>query len=155
MLKLNTVTNLSGLASRTMGQIERAQKAALVDIEPVVEKVLLETIGTQYYSLATLKKMRGPYSAINPHPPLPPGVINKQTGELWESRKIVGPTLISGKLVLAFYITSRKTEYINKKGTPRMMGRDYVTLLQSRLRRQVARALAGSFAGMIKIKVRG
>lgn len=155
MLTLKATANFGNLESRVMGQIDRAQRAALEAVKPVIQETLVKTIGTEYYTLSALRKMHGPYSAENPHPPMPPGVINAHTREFYESRHIIGPTSIGGRLVLAFYITSRKTDYINATGTVRMMGRDYKTLLQSRLRRQVKKALADKFAGMIQIKVKG
>lgn len=134
-----------------IAQLERNQIAALQASVPLIESTLLTTVGTQYYSLLQLRKLGYPYK-VGGRPPMPPGVINKQSGQFFRSIRVVGPTKIGSLIVIQVYSVDEDRAW-QLAGTPREIPRPYKALLQSRLRQQAARQVASISQSLIKVKV--
>lgn len=144
----------SNVANRWLAQFEKAEEEALLAIQPIIQQVIKETVGTQYYSLPTLRAMGSPYSAHNPHPPLPPGVVNMQSGRFFESFIITAPTRTSrGIKMMVYSMDEERAEQM--AGTEREIMRPYAVLMNDRMNRQVRRALVDALKGTIQVRVRG
>jgi hypothetical protein len=131
-----------------MDRITSEQMAALVTMEPVISGIITETIGTQYYTLEDLRKMKYPYR-VGGQPPMPPGVINMQTGRFFKATRITGPTRI-GDLVILQVINMDEDRARQLAGTESEIARPYKVLLQDRFRRQGVRQLTQA---LLKVKV--
>lgn len=153
MLKMK-VTGPRPLAAKILKQFENAEIEALNIVKPVIQSVLIATVGTQFYSLTQLRQLGHPYSILHPAPPMPPGVINRQSGRFFESIVVTSPVRIGTRVVLSVYAGDQeRVDQLIKGG--RSIPRPYVLLLQARMRRQVDRALGEALAGIVKVKVRG
>lgn len=132
-------------------QLEANQLAGLARIVPVLQNTLLTTIGTQYFSLSQLRRMGYPYSPER-KAPMPPGVVNRQSGRFYESVRVVGPTKIGSLIVIQVYSVDEDRAW-QLAGTEHEIPRPYKALLQARLRQRTARQVAELTASMFKIKV--
>lgn len=133
-----------------MNGITAAQGAALETMRPVILEAVEATVGTQYFDLKTLRKMSNPYK-IGGSPPLPLGIINKQSGRFAEAMRVIGPTRIGDLVVLQLVNLDEERAWQLKGGdNSRMPPRPYKVLLQDRLRRQAAQKLTSA---LLKIKV--
>lgn len=155
MLRMTVRGPRRGVAARILKQFEAAEVAALIKVVPIARAVLLVTIGTQYFSLVDLHRMGSPYSKAHPNPPMPPGVINMQSGRFAGSVNMTHPIKIGKRVVLSVYATDeeRVGQLSGQGGT--MMARPYKLLLQARMRRQVDRALGEALQGLVKVMVKG
>lgn len=133
-----------------MDQYTSAQMEALEEMRPVITEILMSTVGTQYYDLKELRMMGYPYR-VGGHPPLPLGIISKQSGRFLEAMHIVGPTRIGDLVVLQLLnLDEERAWQLKGGGDSRMPPRPYKVLMQDRLRRQAATRL---HSALLKVKV--
>lgn len=153
MLKMTVRNKSTGLAAKLRKQFEAAEADALSSVIPDIRHILLITVGTQYYSQATLTAMKHPYSIHRPHPPLPPGVINRQTNRFYSSFVMTNPVKIGSKVVISIY-SSDQQRHEQLMASPHMIERNYVILLRSRINAMLRKRLPKELASHIKAKVR-
>ncbi len=133
-------------------QLQDELMFAMNEIGPILDAVIKENVGTQYYSLADLKKMGHPYSIAHPHPPMNPAIINFQTGEFYESTKRM-PPVKEGSIIKTYIVCeSWKTDMLTT-GTDRMMLRPWMTWLQWNLSRVVRSYFGVAMSAKYKVKV--
>jgi hypothetical protein len=137
-----------------MKQFEAASAAALREVVPEIERILIVTVGTRYYSLQALAMMHHPYAATHPNPPMPPGVINKQSGRFFESFVVTAPTKIKSTIVLSVYSMDQE-RFEQLYMSAYMIPRTYIELLRSRMNARIKRLLGDALRGNIKVMVRG
>lgn len=140
---INKAGILDALATQQMAQLEA--------IRPAIESVIRETVGTQYYSESALRLAGYPYR-IGGTPPMPPGVINKQTGRFANSIRVIGPTRI-GNMVVFNVISLAEDRAWQLGGTEDTIERPYKLLLQARLRRAAAKQFDDITRSTLRIKV--
>lgn len=142
------------IAKRVLAQFEQAEIEALTAVEPVIQSVLIATVGTQYHSLLDLRRMGYPYSADRPKPPMAPGIINKQSGRFFDSLLVTTPTRVGKQIVMSVYLMDQeRVDQLTRGG--RSIPRPYKQMLQARMRRQVDKALGDAFASLVKVRVKG
>lgn len=134
-----------------LASLEAQQMVQLEAVRPIIETVIRETVGTQYYSESALRLAGYPYR-IGGTPPMPAGVINKQTGRFASSIRVIGPTKI-GNMVVFNVISLDEDRTWQLGGTKDSIERPYKILLQARLRRAAAKQLDDITRNTLRIKV--
>lgn len=133
-----------------------AQNAALIDVKAFAQEIVKDTVGTQYYSLATLRKMQHPYSVTTPMPPMPPGVINLQSGGFYRSLHWLDPKPTGiGGATIQFYSSDEEKSGWLIGGNGRMMARPYDALLRQRIYRGITRKLDSAIRSHARVKFVG
>ncbi len=130
--------------------LDRAEAEALSSVKPAIYEVLTKIVGTQYYSLATLRNMGHPYKS-RPPGGLHPGVINVQSGAFFGSFKLVGPSKAGTTMALYLVNTSPKAALLNE-GTDRMIPRPWSSYLMWHLQRAIRPKLGLEVSKRIKLR---
>lgn len=138
-----------------MADFRKAQAAALIDVKAFAQEIVKTTIGTQYYSLATLRLMGHPYSVTNPQPPMPPGVINMQSGEFYRSFQWLDPTPGVNGATIQFYSDDEDKSGWLVGGNGRMTARPYDALLRARVYRNITAKLDVAIRSHARVKFVG
>jgi hypothetical protein len=102
------------------------------------------------YSLAQLREMGHPYARANPHPPMHPGIINRQSGRFIEEWTKAFPRWVKGVLVSKAVNEAPYSGFLDR-GTKFMIRRPLVFLVKvacrqkryDRLRSAIAKLLEG------------
>lgn len=128
---------------------EDASIQGLREIRPLIEEVLVKVVGTQYYSLATLRKMGHPYKSKAPGG-LKPGVINVQSGDFFRAFKVIGPVRATGAVTIWVENDSSTGERLEAGG--RMIKRPWKSYLMWNLYRAINPVLGPLIAKNIKIR---
>lgn len=135
-----TVTQNRDAKGRFMRILEDNAYAALASVIPLVEEEMLRCLGTQYYNLTQLRAMGHPYSRSSPNPPLPPGIINRQTGEFYAGLRVSMPQHSGTRLMLHITSDYWKSNLL-MHGTERMVARPYDRQLRQQLNAKVPGAI--------------
>lgn len=139
-----------------LADFREAQRAALIDVKAFAQEIVKDTVGTQYYSLATLRKMHHPYSVTTPLPPMPPGVINLQSGAFYRSLHWLNPVSSGqGSATIQFYSSDEEKSGWLVGGNGRMMARPYDALLRQRIYRGITRQLDAAIRNHARVKFVG
>lgn len=114
-----------------------------------------EVTGTTHYSLRNLAEMGHPYG-VGKKPPLPPGVINKQTGEFSESFVAKDPRMLGNDYIVELESNDPKADkLLNRHGeTPKMIRRPWDQEIQKRLDTYGTRALINNMAKTVRFGLR-
>lgn len=99
------------------------------------------------YSLADLRRMGHPYARRRPRPPLPPGVINVQSG-LFRRSWHVEAHLRGARMEVSIENRAPYARYL-LEGTRRMIPRPYEEALRRELRAAIPRILAGALGRLL------
>ena len=143
--------------------LDAGEAEALAEVKQNVQKVIMLTVGTQYFSFEQLKalrqssggKRRGPYSLVAPNPPMAPGVINMQSGTFYDSIVALPPTRMNGQLRMAFISTDDKAAGVLEAGSYHMIKRDFRGLLQRRILANIQAELGAAARTHLKVLFRG
>lgn len=155
MLTMQVKTPKKGsVGAKILRQFEEAEREALEAVKPAIRTVLVTTLGTQYYSLSALRRMKHPYSAERPNPPMPAGVINKQSGRFFDSIVVTDPARVGKQVTMVVFASDQERVDLLMSGES-MMVRNYKPLVQARMRRAVDKALGEAFRSLVKVKVKG
>lgn len=124
-----------------LNALTQDQQAALETMRPIIGEIITMTVGTQYYGLAALRQMKYPYR-LGGSPPLPYGVVNRQSGRFLESMQILGPTRIGDLVIISLVsLDEDRAWQLKGGGNSRMPPRPYKILMQDRFRRAAAQQL--------------
>ncbi len=127
-------------------QVTRIELESLVALKGPIQQVIQRNVGTQYFTLADLKRMGHPYKVGGDGRPggLPSGVINRQSGGFYESLIIRGPLLL-GRDRVAITVYSRGDKVLGDwllTGTGRMKGRPWTSHLRTEIFKVVSPVIA-------------
>lgn len=161
MGKLGTVTGKLRLddswsPAAFLKDFRAAQDAALFDVKAFAQEIVKVTVGTQYYSLTALRQMGHPYSVTNPMPPMPPGVINMQSGGFYQSLHWLDPRPSGlGSATIQFFSDDEAKSGWLVGGEGRMMPRPYDALLRQRIYRGITSQLDAAIRKYARVKFVG
>jgi hypothetical protein len=147
LLKSGRVPKLE--LNRLWKGIQQAESETLEAIKPIVNEILVKNVGTQYYSLAALKRMGHPYKNRAPGG-LAPGIINVQSGEFFRSFKLTGPVASGQRMTLYIENNSWKAEMLLHPGN--MIPRPWDSYLMWHLQRAITPKLGAIFASKFKFR---
>ena len=140
---LTAKTKFTGLPiDQILQQITAEEMEVLRPLKGVIQQILVENIGTQYFSLADLKVMHHPYKIGGPGG-TPKGMVNLQTGEFFSSLIIRGP--LAGRDRNTITIFSRGGKELGNwllYGTKRMQGRPWTMNLYTKITKATDAATA-------------
>ena len=133
--------------NKIMQQVIALEMETLARLKGPIQEVLVRNVGTQYFSLANLKQIGHPYRIGGPGRPggLPAGVVNRQSGEFFQSLIIRGPIPLSGDRI-ALMVYSRGEKPLGNwllSGTNRMKGRPWTKHLRTEILKVTAPIIAG------------
>jgi len=143
-----------------MKQIEEGQLVTMKQLVPEFQKVLKKNVGTRYFSLAQLKAMGHPYGTkpgdTGRPGGLPAGVVNYQSGQFYNSFRVLGPRRSAGRIGIYISFTGESIGRLLEEGDPmhRMRGRPWRTHLNrelSKLRPAVETLLERNLRIRIKV----
>ncbi len=118
-----------------MRKFNDAVYQGMLEMTPMIREELVKAVGTQYYSLNQLKLMGHPYSVLNPNPPLPPGIINRQSGEFYRGMVITPPRIVKNTVTISVDSQSWKRDMLLHPS--RMIARPYDIYLANRLNQRL------------------
>jgi len=147
LLKTGRVPKLE--LNKVWSSVVQAEVDTLASIRPVVDDILVKNVGTQYYSLAALKKMGHPYKNRAPGG-LAPGIINVQSGDFFRSFRLTGPTISGQQVILYIENDSWKGEMLLHPHN--MIARPWESYLMWHLQRAIAPRLGAIFAAKFKFR---
>jgi hypothetical protein len=130
---------------RIIQQVTMLEMETLAQLKKPIQEVLDRNVGTQYFSLADLRKLGHPYRIGGSARPggIPTGVINRQSGEFHRSLVIRGP-LILGRDRVSITVYSRGEKSLGGwllSGTDKMRGRPWTKHLRTEIYKIVVPAL--------------
>jgi hypothetical protein len=129
---------------------EDASVQGLREVRPIVQETIAKIVGTQYYSLASLRKMGYPYKSRSPGG-LHPGIINVQSGKFFKAFRITGPVR-AGRRVTIWVENDNPLGDLLERGTSRMIKRPWRSYLMWNLNRAISPILGPIIAKNIKIR---
>lgn len=129
--------------------VQMTEIEALNAVRPVVDDILRKTVGTRYFSLATLRKMGHPYKNRAPGG-LAPGIINVQSGEFFRAFRITGPVITGQRVTLYVENDSWKADML--LSPPNMIPRPWKSYLMWHLQRALTPKLGAIFAQKFKFR---
>lgn len=127
----------------------QGEAETLQAVRPVVDEILRKTVGTQYFSLATLSKMGHPYKKGSPGG-LAPGIINVQSGEFFLAFRIIGPVASAKQMTL--YVENNSWKAAMLLAPANMIPRPWSSYLMWYLQRSLTPKLGAIFAQKVKFR---
>jgi hypothetical protein len=147
LLKCGTVPK--GEFKKLYREIVKSGVDSLNEVRPLITSVMTKTVGTQYFSLATLKEMGHPYKDHAPGG-LHPGVINVQTGEFFQGFRITVPKIIGGTITIYIENDSWKGQVLLHPN--HMIARPWESYLMWHLQRTVNPRLTALMANKFRMR---
>lgn len=135
MLKITAIRQRTD-TGRFVNALNDTVLREMQSLMPVIREEVKKAVGTQYYSLQQLKQMGHPYGLLNPSPPLPPGIINRQSGEFYNNMIIAPPRIVRDRITISIDAQSWKRDMLLHPS--RMIARPYDIYLHQRLKRIIA-----------------
>jgi len=109
---------------------------------PLVENILKQTVGTQYFSQRQLTEMGHPYRINGGEPPTPRGVVNTQSRRFYDSLSVTGPLRVGNRIEIRVVTSdSERAAQLDAGGDSKMVPRPWQALIRSRMRRSVTKVI--------------
>lgn len=123
------------------------------------KRLLRQVVGTQYASLAELRDMGHPYGRITVEgktrqaPPMPPGYINRQSGDFAASFTWELPRKRGNQIIVEVQSDDADLEQILITGTPTMVPRPFKALFMSLMRDKVINRMGNEFRKALRVRL--